>query len=502
MARIPPPPRHIKLIDGSQQNNTWTKWFHDEWMRTSQGSTNCINAIDEGARGDGVSDDTIALQNAIAKAERNRQDLFIPAGNPNTGQTYEYFVSDTLDWAVGIRIRGERGTKIVVDSSLAGTKDVFAISPLTTTGDVNQGYTLEDIWITPESGTPGRHAVSIDITSRAAYNILIHRCRFDQLGGNAIRTLPNATPIADGFFTSVIRQNILYGGVYLDEAGDSIRIENNVITGTGIGVYAYLVDTGSDGGAHGLEIVGNNITCSGGSISIENAHQGCLRFNNMEIVGSETLTNNAAVSIDGDATAPTSPKRGVKGFTILGNHISSSAGNDTIYLGLCYDVTVMCNYVSRKAGQFSYVVSSSAINASLLWNNDALEEAKSSFLSDSGNGTLWIRNFGGALETTLPISYDQTEITITDHPYTPVGDALIVADTVGGNITINLPSGINNRQIIIKHAPTGGANALTVVPNGAETIQGAATLVIAAGAAFTLVYNSSRTDHLIIHGST
>lgn len=70
--------------------------------------------------------------------------------------------------------------------------------------------------------------------------------------------------------------------------------------------------------------------------------------------------------------------------------------------------------------------------------------------------------------------------TITTN-YTVVrGDAgyLILVNTTGGNVTVSLPalSTVGDGFVVTIKRITAGANTLTIDPNGAETIEGAATL--------------------------
>lgn len=67
--------------------------------------------------------------------------------------------------------------------------------------------------------------------------------------------------------------------------------------------------------------------------------------------------------------------------------------------------------------------------------------------------------------------------------YTAAIGELVRCDPSGAGFTVNLPAsstGNSGRQIIVKNV-TGSANAITIDGNGAETIDGAATVAIAAG---------------------
>jgi len=356
-----------------------------------------LSVTDYGATGDGSTDDTIFLQAAIDAAESQEKGLFIPSGN--------YLITDTLDVSKGIIISGEGDkSRIVVEATVDATTDIFNISSTTATDDDNTRYGFKDFRITPASGTPGRYGFSIDIRTIASYAIRWESVRVDQLGSNAIRTIPNASPIADGFFTSIIENCTLYGGIYLVEAGDSIRILNNTILGTGVGIYADLVGSGgSDGGAHGLDIIGNNITSNGGALNVINAWAGRFARNVVEVPSPSGMVNNACISVTGESG------NDIRNFVISQNFLSTAATFDVIYIGYSSHAYITQNYIARKTGQFQVVVSANGEDTHIIDNTDALDEAKDTILSDAGTRTDWRREFGGNVEQTQHLYFIAAE---------------------------------------------------------------------------------------------
>ena len=96
-----------------------------------------------------------------------------------------------------------------------------------------------------------------------------------------------------------------------------------------------------------------------------------------------------------------------------------------------------------------------------------------------------------------------TGILVGDSPYTATeDDVYIFADPAGGAITVNLPAGQDRRFYGIKNYASTGSTNVTVVPNGAETIEGQPSLVLSkgggAGDSAFLVYVVSRTDWFIV----
>lgn len=74
----------------------------------------------------------------------------------------------------------------------------------------------------------------------------------------------------------------------------------------------------------------------------------------------------------------------------------------------------------------------------------------------------------------------RTKVTFAMSPYTVLAaDSLIQANTTGGAITLNLPAGVDGKVYTIKDGiGLAGTSAITIVPNGAQTIEGAASLVL------------------------
>ncbi len=64
-----------------------------------------------------------------------------------------------------------------------------------------------------------------------------------------------------------------------------------------------------------------------------------------------------------------------------------------------------------------------------------------------------------------------TMLTSSDSPYTTSDDdKVILADTAGGAITVNLQPGRDERLLYVKNIATSGANNVTVTPDGSDDI--------------------------------
>ena len=85
-----------------------------------------------------------------------------------------------------------------------------------------------------------------------------------------------------------------------------------------------------------------------------------------------------------------------------------------------------------------------------------------------------------------------------DSPYTVQDwDEVILADTAGGAIIVNLSPGQDGRDLFIKNIATSGANAVTVTPNGSDDYDrtgGSITLAAATLDAKHIIYSQQEAN--------
>jgi parallel beta-helix repeat protein len=96
------------------------------------------------------------------------------------------------------------------------------------------------------------------------------------------------------------------------------------------------------------------------------------------------------------------------------------------------------------------------------------------------------------VETTLSgIIRKTTRITQANSPYTMTSaNHVLVCDTDGGAITVYLPVGVEGTEYTIKNVGSSG-NAVTIDPDGAETIFGASSELVYDGEVFDIVFDST-----------
>lgn len=83
-----------------------------------------------------------------------------------------------------------------------------------------------------------------------------------------------------------------------------------------------------------------------------------------------------------------------------------------------------------------------------------------------------------------------TAINHTNTPYAATTEKILLANTSGGNVQVNLPAAAGNsgRIMYIKNVGTG---LLTIDGNGAETVEGEATQVLLNGDCALIVCDGS-----------
>lgn len=202
------------------------------------------NVMDYGAIGNGVTDDTAAIQAAIDACPIYGT-VFAPTG--------DYLISSTITITKPIRLIGQGfGTIFYVASTVDVTTDIFHVIPETD----GHYFEFRDFCVAPKAAwyTTGRHAIYLDGTNVYIGDAIFYNLQLYGLSGNAIYGDgggAEGTPVL-----STIETCVLVGGMAFPEMGDTVRIINCHMTGTG----SYALNATCVSGASTLIFKGNSVT--------------------------------------------------------------------------------------------------------------------------------------------------------------------------------------------------------------------------------------------------
>lgn len=346
---------------------------------------------------DGVTDDRAVLQAAIDAAAAG-DTLVLPSSangcavSENGSNGYTLLISKPLVF------RGE------------GASSSACIRPLATVGatvdtirwnaSASFNYGGSGLWNiclgNPATGTrQGRHGLYLDTTVAGGNfgNMIFAGVRIYQSTGTGVAIFHdnNATNNTNGgFFTSTIRDSVLNGGVSLNLSGDSLWFVNNVIAGTGAGIYANLT-----AGAGNLGIDSNNCTAPAGCVVIDRAVSTTITNNEFEQLATNTQANNSIIDLRGTtATLGTA--------VITGNMIQDnpSTGNPTLVrIGAATGTIVDNNRFGTSTSRVAVNITASSTSAVMGAGNTCA--GCSTLFTDSGTTTIYMPKSLGAASSLI-----------------------------------------------------------------------------------------------------
>lgn len=324
------------------------------------------------------------------------------------------------------------GSVLQVPSSVSNATDVIRVH---SNSSPTFGLVFRNFAIVPASGTPARYGINFDAQNgtNVIANFQLDHLLIGQFGGAAVAALGPIPPAFDGVFTSSIENSGLVGGIEFQQAGDSLAIYHNTISGRGA-VTINLAGLGSDT-AHGFLFMGNNVTCSGG-IHVLNAWNGVIAYNNIELYSGATGSHGAVLDLDGNAAIPP------ENFEVTGNFLGG-IGLIGIRVNQMVGTYVGQNMLPRGSGSTIQITQLADRTQIITNRTQPAGELISTWLDDRGTNTIvdYIHPNTGRRTITAQMDF-QNGISINDGP------ALQTSTQTGtGDLVLSISPTLNSPQL-------------------------------------------------------
>lgn len=318
------------------------------WYLTSQ---NLGSVRQFSAKGDGSTNDGPAVRNAVAAtAKYFGGAIRVPYGTFALDATS----GASIALSTPVTIIGDSGLYSCLQQSGSGSSDDGIVATPAVSGGTSvanwsmwklQGFSFTN----PSTGSrSGRHGVYMN-TGTAGAQIPKPIVRDVEIGSSAVagglgiwHYNLSANNYNGGMYAGLFDNNIISGGMRLDNSGDSICVTNNIISGlsscTNVGLYVSLTQAPN---ASLLEVQGNNITTPAGAINILAGSRFRILGNNIEnsVAGAASYNSSAVVNLSGTNGA-------LYGGVVKENLISgfgSTTATTLLHMSNCFGTSVEDN---------------------------------------------------------------------------------------------------------------------------------------------------------------
>ena len=268
-------------------------------------------------------------------------------------------------------------------------------------------------------------------------------CYIAQGGGYAIYHLNNAANnVNGGLFAALFENNSLRGGIRLENSGDSIVVRNNILAGTGTGVYAALV-----AGASLLSILDNNITTNQSAIIVLSGMRVNILRNNIEhyVPGASSNAVIDVVSSGGTYVAGVIQQNLIAIF-------GSTDATSLITLREARGTLIQDNvFLSGIAGKTAITLSNTCVDIRVGANSyNAAIATSGTKVNDLGTGTMGVKK-------TITLQNGWVEQTTFDTP--------TYSKDLSGNVVIEgaIKNGVTTPGTLLFQLPVGARPAVGTV---------------------------------------
>jgi parallel beta-helix repeat protein len=337
-------------------------------------ATEIVSVRDYGARGDGVTDDTAAIQAAIDAANG----VFFPSGT--------YLVSAQINVKANLFLRGEGGSKISLK---------VGVTPYVLRGNAVNNFTMRDLEI-EGNGAVGLSTVYITNST----NVTVDNCKITKSGSIAIQIV-NCT------FAKVenctLSSNYFYGLEFRDCDGCK-AIANQCVDNGNTGV---ATSTGGRGinlwRSRGCYVAGNRFVTNTeyGFRIYSEAADGTTSYNNV-VTGNVFLDNTRADLVLYDEGAAFS----FVAYNAISDNLALRTTNATLGASFILqgDYNTFVNNQIKKAGTFGTDCAFNFFNANYCTISSCYVENMAQAFSTSSSANITIENcFGNGVANGLTV---------------------------------------------------------------------------------------------------
>lgn len=390
-----------------------------------------------GAKGDNATDDTVAIQAAVAYASANGvPTVYFPGGT--------YWVTAALAVGSNVHLTGEGRSSVLMQKwngiviQLQGSSNV-EISHLKIVGN-RATY--------PNNAA---NAIHVDWTTVAGTNVVVRDMDVSEVSGAGIIALAAVgTPSSFLIIEDCVVKNTGTHGILVQDYVSDVRIVGNTVTASGLGTASRPLITGSrhgsrivisrnivtgsvgyaGGDCHGISLdSGTDVVCSDNVISVNCASGYGIEvgFCTSAVVKGNIVSNTPGgpgIGLSGNGALPHGYSDGVsiasniieatcgtgiaaymdnpgtfrhQKITITGNTIMGTAGDAGIFIVDADSVTISGNTATncKKSGIYCVDVTGQFISANVvMYNNIAVRKTVTTLTQAAGTATATVANHG------------------------------------------------------------------------------------------------------------